>query len=281
MNSAGYEELSSVNLGASGYTDYPKGSGSPHILIRNRQGDVSKKPSDKQSYYAKGHVTESINNDGSSIHLTSGLTTSDFKTTCKKVMFQAGVAEEQPAFSPDTATEFEFPKMSGDQIIINSNRLVFSSRTDEMFSFAKKRYSVVTDGELTLDAHKQVVVTTNDKVVLNSPKIYLGEHGDADEPVLLGRTSVYWMHQLCEWMLNQCNWQISLVDDWLAEHDHLKDTQGPKPPWVFMSMEFSDSMKVMRDQLIAHQKTLPTLMSTRVFTVGGGGAPGHDGGQLS
>jgi hypothetical protein len=44
--------------------------------------------------------------------------------------------------------------------------------------------------------------------------------------------------------------------------------------------EYASTLKKMKQDLIDLRDKLPSLMSTRVFTVGGGGAPGYDGGEL-
>ena len=97
-------------------------------------------------------------------------------------------------------TSFKFPKLMGDQIVINSDRIIISAKKNEMFQYSKKRMSFVTDDEYTVDAHNQIVITTNNKTVLNSPAIYLGEYNQTNEPVLLGQTTVNWLYDFCNWM---------------------------------------------------------------------------------
>ena len=82
-------------------------------------------------------------------------------------------------------TSFKFPKLLGDQIVINSDRIIISAKKNEMFQYSKKRMSFVTDDEFTVDAQNQIVINTNNKTVLNSPAIYLGEYNQTNEPVLL------------------------------------------------------------------------------------------------
>jgi hypothetical protein len=283
---------SSIRFGAydgnrsidNGLGEYSENGGNPYVLFRNRQATVSTYEYGP-GFTAKGYVTESINQDGSSIHMTSGKTISEFITTCNKVLFQSDIKEEQPDFSPEGSTDFKYPTLDGDQVVINSDRLIFSSRAKETFHFSKKRLAMVTDDEFTIDAHKQIVLTTNDKTTINSPKIYLGAFADADEPVLLGRTSVFWIYQLCNWMIAQTDLLISQAEEWHAVHVHEKDSHrdeqvAPKADWSNKMKEYAESLKKMKQDLIDLRDKLPTLMSTRVFTVGGGGAPGYDGGEL-
>ena len=274
-----YDENRNNDSGIEG--EYEDGGGNPKIILRNRQAPI-KNP---EGFTSKGYTEEDINKDGSSIHITSGKTISNFITATKKLMFQMGIKEEQPDYSPDGSTDFEYPTLNGDQVVINSDRLIFSSKANETFHFSKKRFSMVTDDEFTIDAHKQIVMTTNAQTTINSPKIYLGAFGDEDEPVLLGRTSVFWMYTLCNWIIAQTDLLIDQAENWHAQHVHdldsRKDTQTPpKSNWASKMKDYASQLRTMKDQLIALRDSLPTLMSERVFTVGGGGSPGYDGGTL-
>lgn len=265
-----------------GLNDYTDGGGNPMILIRNRQAPVEL----KQGFNPKGYTVEDINKDGSSIHITSGKTISKFATTCKKVIWQMDVKEEQPAFSPDGNTNFNFPKLDGDQIVINSDRLVFSSKANETFHFSKKRLAMVTDDEFTIDADGQIVITTNSTTTINSPFIFLGEWEQGAEPVLLGRTTTAWDMALCDWILLQTNWMIELCEEWLAKHIHDLDSMGnvqtpPRKDWGEKLKKHISDLKYLREKLIELRDRAPKNMSKRVFTVGGGGAPGYSGGKLA
>ena len=144
---------------------------------------------------------------------------------------------------------------------------------------------MVTDEEFTIDAHKQIILTTNEKTTINSPKIFLGAYDDADEPVLLGRTSVYWLYQACNWIIAQTDLLIDQAENWHATHVHDKDSHKdaqtpPLPDWSNKMKKYASDLRDLRQQMVDLRDSLPTLMSTRVFTVGGGGAPGYDGGEL-
>jgi hypothetical protein len=277
----GYGPTDETNFADAGNADYPKGSGNPWILIRNRQASADLK--NAVTNHPKTYVTESINNDGASIQLTSGKTVSDFKTVCKKVMLQSGATEEQPAFSPAGLTSFKYPTLDGDQIVVNSDRLVFQSRGNEFLQYAKKRFAVVTDAEYTVDAHEQIVFTTNGPTTINSPLIFLGEANQMGEPALLGRTTTDWLMALCEWLSNQCDWQIELCEEWLAKHEHetKKDpTLAPKSDWVSKMKTHVAAMKTLKKQVKDLQNVAPKNMSQRVYLVGGGAATGQPGGEL-
>lgn len=279
----GYGPVKDINQGNYGYADYKKGTGNPWVLIRNRQATAD--PSNKVTNHPKTYVTESVNNDGSSIHLTSGNTISDFKTTCKKVMLQLGVDEEQANFRPDGLTNFKFPTLNGDQIVINSDRLIMQARGKEFMQYAKGRFAMVTDDEFTLDAHKKVVMTTNGEFVINSPLIFLGEAYESGEPALLGRTTTDWLMTLCEWLANVCDWQVELCEEWLDKHQHHRNkppnpNDAPKAQWVRKMEKHVKAMKTLKKQVLELQRLAPKNMSQRVYLVGGGAAPGQPGMDL-
>jgi hypothetical protein len=110
------------------------------------------------------------------------------------------------AFSPVGCTKFRPPILTGDQIVINSDRIIVSSRNGETIHYSKKRYGIVTDNEYTVDSHGQIVMTTNTKTVINSPAIYLGQYDQTNEPALLGQTTVDFLYDLCDWLMDHIHW---------------------------------------------------------------------------
>jgi hypothetical protein len=267
-----YDSKRENDIGDPNYKDYKNG-GNPMILIRNRQRPLlsegtslslhnSPNPAtirgSKQEKNVGGYIEENINHDGSSIHITCGKTISEWVTTCYKKMF--GNGEENSKF--DGETTFKYPILNGDQVVINSDRLVFSARYNEMMQFSKKRFSIVTDNEYTIDSHQQIVLTTNTKTVINSPAIYLGEYDMTNEPALLGQTTVNWLYDMCNWLLEHTHWY---------KHSHVD--AGEESP-------SQTQLPVQIKQLMALRDKLHTLMSRRVFVTGGGFAPGQNGGSI-
>jgi len=251
---------------------YEAGGGNPMILIRNRQRPLTEPGKSTRVYEnvppvmgtieeknVGGYVSEDINNDGSSIHITSGTTISGFVTNCLKKMWGNG-SEEQGVFNGPT--KFTYPILNGDQIVLNSDRVIVSSKRGETFHFSKKRYAVVTDDEYTVDAHNQIILTTNTKTVINSPVIYLGSPDVTDEPALLGQTTVNWLYDLCDWLIKHTHWY---------KHKH-PDAGQAKPDKTQTPVEVA--------KLIVMREKLETLLSRRVFITGGGFAPGADGGNI-
>jgi hypothetical protein len=247
------------------------GGGNPMIVLRNRQRPILKvgeqyRVHDKLPMVVGteleknvgGIIDEDINNDGSTIAITSGATISKWNTSCYKQMW-AENKEEQRAFSPPGCSLFTHPILNNDQIVINTDRIILSSRLAETFHFSKKRYAIVTDSEFTVDSHDQTVLTSNVKTVINSPAIYLGEYDVTSEPALLGQTTINWLYELCNWLLSHTHWY---------KHSHVD--AGEESP-------SSTQLSVERKALIALRDRLETLMSRRVFVTGGGFATGQNG----
>ena len=247
------------------------GFGNPVITIRNRQRNISKDgvqeglhpklnkiqsvEENKTEKNYGGQIEEDINNDGSTIELSSGLRKTKWIPTTYKSIF--GTMEEQSLFQGETS--FEYPDLDGDQIVINSDRIILSSRLAETFHYSKKRYSVITDNEYTVDANDQIVLTTNNATTINSPQIFLGQWGETGEPAVLGQTMVNWLYELCNWLLEHTHWY---------HHIH-PDTGDSKPPKTQIPVQIL-KLQALRDQL--HK-----LLSRRVYITGGGFAPGADG----
>lgn len=263
---------SSIRFGAydanrgndSGEGEYSDKGGNPMVLIRNRQAPIKS----QSGYTAKGYTTEDINKDGSSIHLTSGKTISQFSPTTTTGMIN--VTKGLP-----------IPKLSGDQIVINSDRLVFSSKSNEMMFFSKKMISMTTDQILSLNSYGNTTITSNKGIMtLNAPKIYLNfnTEGANDQPVLLGRTTVLWLYAMCDWMLLSVNTQIQTLTTLIAfagTHMHIGNMGKPTPIFppsiaapVAAWSEQLQSLYASQMSLTALRSQLSSLMSSRVFLGG-------------
>lgn len=269
-----YDDNRTNDQGDPKNTDYANFGGNPMIIIRNRQRKLLKQGATlklvnspnpatvtgtAQEKNAGGFLKENINHDGTTIAVTSGQTITDWVTTCYKKMF--GTGEEVGAFAGQSA--FKYPTLNGDQIVVNTDRIVFSSRYAETFHYSKKRYGIVTDDEYSLDAHNQVVVTTHNKVVINAPAIYLGEYNQTGEPVVLGQTLANWLWDLCNWIAEHTHW-----------HHHSHPNAGKESPE-------QTQIPVQIQQLFAIRDRINTWLSRRVFVTGGGFAPGQNGAQIT
>jgi hypothetical protein len=142
---------------------------SPSIFIRNKQNPEldSKKIGEL--------IEEDVNKDGTSIYITSNKV---------KVPFKEEVKKEKKGFK-------EYPNskdLSGDQLFVNSDRIVLSAKAKEFIIFGKGNTGVITDGQYSVDAEKDIYLHTNKNVTIHSAgsnqiflnsengKIYLGKN---------------------------------------------------------------------------------------------------------
>lgn len=158
---------------------------SPSIFIRNKQNpELDDKPIGEL-------IEEDINKDGGSFYITSGKVKVPFKEEVKKV--KKGF-KEYPASGDFT----------GDQIFLNSDRIVLSAKAKEFIIFGKGNTGVITDGNYSIDAEKEIYFHNKKNITIHSEganniflnsengKIYLGkdkgegEVGAAVQKMVLG-----------------------------------------------------------------------------------------------
>ena len=134
-------------------------NGEPLIIIRNGQYNDGKDP--------WVPIVEDINKDKSSIYITSTQ-----NVPVKTETNYNSYSSEKPA-APD--------KYSGNQIILNSGRLVFNSTSDHILLSSNKTIS--------FNAVKGFNFDTNSNFVVNAKQIKLGSK-EAKEPLLLGDSTL-------------------------------------------------------------------------------------------
>ncbi len=170
---------------------------SPGIFIRNKQNPEldSKKIGEL--------IEEDINKDGTSVYITSNKIKVPFKETIKK---------EKKAFKDYPASD----KLKGDQLFVNSDRIVLSAKASEFIIFGKGNTGVITDGNYSIDAEKEIYLHNKKNVTIHtegsnqiflnsdSGKIFLGKDkgaGDAGADVqkmVLGGDLVDILEQLID-----------------------------------------------------------------------------------
>jgi hypothetical protein len=134
-------------------------SGDPIVILRNGQG--------KQSDEGWIPVVEDINNDESSIYLTSTQ-----KIPLKPSSNNYSSYVSNPPINPGL--------YEGKQVIINSGRLVFNSTNDHILLSSNKSINLNSQNGLNVDTNTAIFQTKN---------IYLGSKS-ATEPLLLGNKTV-------------------------------------------------------------------------------------------
>lgn len=163
----------------------------PTIIIRNRQGDKSLESLDPGT-----PTEENFVDDGSTIAMTSG----DYQ-----IGFTPGTIDTPLETNPIYT---EQPDLTGtDQILINSGRIILSSKDSEMLFYSKGNYGFVSDGKLTIDNgldgaemdfNGEVRITTNSNNVYilgDSGEIYLNTE-EQTEPLVRGNALVEILKEL-------------------------------------------------------------------------------------
>jgi hypothetical protein len=122
---------------------------SPSIFIRNKQNpELDSKPIGEL-------VTEDINKDGTSIYITSGKV---------KVPFKETIGKTKIGFKEYPASD----KLKGDQLFINSDRIILSAKASEFIIFGKGNTGIITDGNFSIDAEKEIYLHNNKNITIHS-----------------------------------------------------------------------------------------------------------------
>jgi hypothetical protein len=188
----------------SGYNN-PNRVFSPTIIIRNRENLLN-----QGLNKAKISVEEDINRDGSSIILSSGE---------YQLPFQPGNLDEKGNSDwnenayPATWKQGTFPsKLVGDQILINSGRIILSSKSAEMLFYSKKDYGFISEGTLHINNRSGIRASVGDKILINTNnqdiKFYTGngkiDLGDTNlEPLVMGNKLVNILKDLINLIIQQ------------------------------------------------------------------------------
>lgn len=182
----------------SGYNN-PKKVFSPTIIIRNNENSLSRAKDVEKT------TEEDINRDGSILALTSG----DYELS-----FQPGTVDKNG--SSDFVTKpnsFDgYPqKLNGDQMLLNSGRIIISSKSGEMIFYSKKNYGFISDGGLSIDNKLGIDVTVGDDIFVmtndRNINLYTGKGsiflGNQQlEPMVKGQQLVNILVELLEAIVN-------------------------------------------------------------------------------
>jgi hypothetical protein len=185
-------------------------NGDPITIIRNGQN-----PNSGEEGWIP--VTENINNDLSSIYLTSTQ--------------QIPLSTDFPDFpalkkNPESLSEY-----SKNQIILSSGRLVFNSKGDSIFLSSNKSISLNASEDIAL-------FSRNSNITLQGKEIKLGEK-TASEPIILGNKFMEGFEQLL--------FGISLLCDSLSAEPFL----GPSSATASNLKQMAENMKSQLNQYLS------------------------------
>jgi hypothetical protein len=180
----------------SGYNN-ASGKLSPTITIRNRENNLSQ----TNTEFANTTL-EDINRDGSTLILSAGE---------RKLEFQPGVVDDGGStnFKQKPSSFQKYPsELKGDQILINSGRVIISAKESEMIFYSKGNYGFISDAALSIDNKEGMLVsvgddiffTTNDsdfRITSGTGEIHLG-NGAGEEKLAKGETLVDLLSELID-----------------------------------------------------------------------------------
>jgi len=154
-------------------------NGDPITILRNGQG--------VQTDEGWIPTIEDINNDDSSIYLTS----------TQKIPLQSRAVKINQYFSyPDSGKPTDPNQYAGKQIILNSGRLILNTTQDHLLLSSQKSIGFTAVESINFD-------TTND-IILQAGGVYLGSK-TATEQVLLGNTTVQLLNTLISELVKLTN----------------------------------------------------------------------------
>jgi hypothetical protein len=142
----------------------------PNIVIRNSQSSKFNNVSVEKT------IEEDVNTDGTVISMTSGN---------HEIGFLPGTVDDKGKsdFQTKPETFADYPsKLIGDQLILNSGRIIFSAKNAEMIFYSKKNYGFISDGALSIDNKLGIDITVGDDINIMT--------NDRDVNILTGNGSV-------------------------------------------------------------------------------------------
>jgi len=175
---------------------------SPTLILRNGENPSTVNIDDVTDIV----VEEDVNRDGSIIVLGSDQ---------YKLPFQPGTVDDNGSSDFETLPDSfkEYPsELLGNQILLNSGRLIFSAKDAEMIFYSKKNYGFISDGGLSIDnalgidvnVNDNTNITTNDfNINLNTGNGNINLGDQSLEPIVKGDTLVDLLSQLIDAITQQ------------------------------------------------------------------------------
>jgi len=120
---------------------------SPTIILRNGESFLN------QSKNINTTVEEDINKDGSVLVMSSNQYQLPFTST--------------NTTKPDSFMDYP-DKLIGDQILLNSGRLIFSAKSGELIFHSKRNYGFISDGGMSIDNKGGIDISVNDNINIDT-----------------------------------------------------------------------------------------------------------------
>lgn len=219
-------------------------NGDPIVIIRNGQGSPVTDPDNPTRDITKDAaipIVEDINKNESSIYLSS----------TQKINLKASSLDYtsyQNSTPPTVPNQF-----AGQQIILNSGRLVFNTKSDHILLSSAK--------SINLNSKESVNIDTK-KFITQADKIFLGNENLATEPLLLGNTTTQLLRDL-----------VNTFKGIITSLQTLESTPvtGPGQPVFFptLGLEATKALVILDslEKQLGYSNETCTITSKRNFTL--------------
>lgn len=173
---------------------------SPTITIRNGEN-----PETISDINPSVDIDENVNKDGNIIFLGSGDRLLEYVLPTEVVV----------------QSFFNYPnELKGNQILLNSDRIIISAKTQEMIFSSKGNVGFMTDNQFSIDTMLGINITSEDNIEIDTTaedtdikfnigdnNIYLGTDDDLLEPAVKGDT----LHDLLDELIQLIEQQVFLT----------------------------------------------------------------------
>ena len=151
----------------------------------------------------------------------------------------------------------EAPKLyQGNQVLINSDRLVFNAKTDGILLFSDKVIGFSTNGSFHFDTSKN----TDNKFIVNSPNIHLGLKDNNEpptEPAVLGHELETFLEDILDIINN-------LIDDIKYKVSY---TSGPPGSPTEMNPLNESALSARKTEIRIVRDNIANIMSKKIKLV--------------
>ena len=151
----------------------------------------------------------------------------------------------------------EAPELyQGNQVLINSDRLVFNAKTDGILLFSDKVIGFSTNGSFHFDTSKN----TDNKFIVNSPNIHLGLKDNNEpptEPAVLG-------HELETFLEDILDIVNNLIDDIKYKVSY---TSGPPGSPTEMNPLNESALSARKTEIRIVRDNIVNIMSKKIKLV--------------
>ena len=171
----------------------------PTLIIRNKEASENNKKERGVS------VEEDVNRDGSIIAMTSGQHQSGFIPGTVDDKGKSDFKTQPDSFG-------DLPKLTGDQMLLSSGRIILSSKNAETLIYSKKNFGIVSDGAVSIDTKLGIDISVGDdinivtadrdvNIVSGKGSIFLGS--EDLEAMVKGKKLVELLNELLQAILDQ------------------------------------------------------------------------------